>query len=125
LAGGRGTRIGLVVAAVLALNACGGGEQTPVAAGDPGRGEALFAANCAACHGPEAIGTMSGPPLVHPYYEPGHHADESFQLAVAQGAPQHHWIFGPMPAIPGLDRQDVTDIVAYVRQLQREAGIAP
>jgi mono/diheme cytochrome c family protein len=118
------SRLALAVIAVV-LAACGGGGDAPAAAVDPERGAALFDANCAACHGPQASGTTLGPPLVHEVYEPGHHSDEAFQLAVARGSPQHHWTFGPMPAIPGLDRQQVADITAYVRELQREAGIIP
>lgn len=105
--------------------ACGGGEGDTRAAGeaDAGRGEELFAANCAVCHGQEARGSDAGPPLVHQVYEPSHHSDESFQAAVARGVQPHHWDFGAMPPVQGLSRDDVADIVAYVRQLQREAGI--
>ena len=119
--------VGVVAAATLA--ACGGGDGggstsgDPLAGGDPGRGQELFSANCAACHGANATGTPSGPPLVHQYYEPSHHGDAAFLMAVQQGVQPHHWDFGPMPAIPGLSTDDVADIVAYVRKLQREAGI--
>ena len=109
----------LVLTVVLA--GCGGGEGD--AAPDPERGEQLFAMNCAVCHGPAATGSMQGPPLVHEIYEPGHHPDELFVRAVMEGVPQHHWDFGPMPRIGGLTERDVEDITAYVRQLQREAGI--
>jgi mono/diheme cytochrome c family protein len=115
----------LLPLAALVAGACAseggiGGAQ----AGDPvARGGPLFDNNCAVCHGPGGSGTSSGPPLVHVIYEPGHHPDESFQRAVAEGVAQHHWEYGPMPAIPGLDRDEVADITAYVRQLQREAGI--
>jgi mono/diheme cytochrome c family protein len=115
-----------VVAAALAVvgGACGSGDVGESSEGDPiARGETLFANNCAVCHGPQGTGTTSGPPLVHEIYEPGHHPDESFQVAVAQGVAAHHWDYGPMPAIPGLDRDEVADITAYVRELQREAGI--
>jgi mono/diheme cytochrome c family protein len=115
-----------VVALVLLvglLGGCGQDERATAAGEDLDRGATLFANNCAVCHGPEGDGTLQGPPLVHEIYEPGHHPDESFQTAVAQGVPQHHWDFGPMPAIAGLDRADVADITAYVRELQREAGI--
>ena len=115
-----------VTTAVLA--ACGGGgggsgSGDPLAGGDPARGQELFAANCAACHGADATGTPSGPPLVHEVYEPSHHGDASFLRAVQQGVQPHHWEFGPMPAVPGLDTDDVADIIAHVRGLQREAGI--
>ena len=87
-------------------------------------GNTLFEANCAVCHGRNAAGQDGvAPPLVHKIYEPNHHADESFQIAVARGVRSHHWNFGNMPAIEGLSRDDVTRIVAYVRALQRANGI--
>lgn len=90
---------------------------------DLARGRELFAQNCAVCHGPAAGGTEQGPPLVHEFYVPSHHADESFQVAVARGVQPHHWDFGAMPPIPSLDRGQVTDIIGHVRQLQDEAGL--
>ena len=112
-----------IVAAGL-LVACERGGDDPAAAGaDVDRGGELFTANCAVCHGDAADGTASGPPLVHEVYEPSHHGDESFQVAVARGVQPHHWEFGPMPPIAGLDRDDVADITAWVRERQREAGI--
>jgi mono/diheme cytochrome c family protein len=86
-------------------------------------GERLFNDNCARCHGPRATGTDAGPPLVHVVYEPNHHADIAFQRAVALGVPAHHWRFGNMPPVPGVDEAAVARIIAYVRWLQREAGI--
>lgn len=44
-------------------------------------------------------------------------------VAVARGAPQHHWKFGPMPLVDGLTDAEVGDIIAYVRGQQRAAGI--
>jgi len=87
------------------------------------KGEALFNANCAACHGAQAVGTDKGPPLVHRIYEPNHHGDMAFLLAVKNGARQHHWPFGDMPPVEGVEDADVALIVTYVRGLQREAGI--
>lgn len=93
------------------------------AAGNAASGEGLFNANCAQCHGVGATGTESGPPLVHQYYVPSHHADAAFLLAVRNGVRPHHWGFGAMPVIDGLTDDDVTDIVAHVRSLQRDAGL--
>ena len=87
------------------------------------QGEALFNANCVACHGKNAGGTQSGPPLVHKIYEPGHHSDLSFQRAAKLGVRAHHWPFGNMPPVPGVNESDVTQIIAYVRELQRANGI--
>lgn len=87
-------------------------------------GQKIYDANCAACHGKDAAGQDGiAPPLVHVIYEPGHHDDEAFQRAVAQGAPAHHWRFGDMPPVEGLSRDDVDKVVAYVRELQRTNGI--
>ncbi len=90
---------------------------------DAGKGETLFRANCARCHGPGAMGGRQGPPLINAIYRPGHHADLAFYWAVRDGVRQHHWQFGDMPAVAGLSAEDVGHIVAYVRREQRENGI--
>lgn len=87
------------------------------------RGSKLFTTNCAVCHGQNAVGTNQGPPLVHKIYEPSHHGDQSFLAATQNGARQHHWQFGNMPAVPGVSRQDTTQIIVYIRELQRANGI--
>jgi len=86
-------------------------------------GEAKFINFCFRCHGSEGKGTDNGPPLVHKIYEPNHHADMAFQRAAAQGVRAHHWKFGNMPKIEGVVPEDVTQIIEYVRWLQRQAGI--
>jgi len=86
-------------------------------------GETKFNAFCSPCHGALAKGTNHGPPLVHKIYEPNHHADMAFQRAAAQGVKSHHWKFGNMPKIEGVTADDVTQIIGYIRWLQRQAGI--
>ena len=87
-------------------------------------GEAVFDANCAACHGDNAAGRDgAGPPLVHKIYEPDHHSDAAFFLAARQGVRSHHWPFGNMPPVEGVSDDDVALIVAYVRELQRANGV--
>lgn len=87
-------------------------------------GERLFNENCASCHGENAAGQEGiAPPLVHKIYEPNHHADGSFLIAVKQGVRAHHWPFGNMPPVEGLTDEDVTKIVAYVRLLQKANGV--
>ncbi|WP_417587730.1 c-type cytochrome [Pararhodobacter oceanensis] len=87
-------------------------------------GAQIFANSCAACHGENATGIDGvGPPLVHRIYEPSHHGDESFQIAVAQGVRAHHWRFGNMAPVSGLTRGDVAMVIAYIRELQRANGI--
>ena len=87
------------------------------------QGAELFTANCSECHGASAGGSSQGPPLVDKIYEPGHHADFSFHLAVNQGSPQHHWRFGDMDPVPGLSPEDVNKIICYVREVQYANGI--
>lgn len=86
-------------------------------------GERAFNANCSTCHGQNGAGTDKGPPLIHQIYNPGHHSDEAFYRAVARGSRQHHWPFGNMPPQPQVSRDEVTQIIAYVRQLQEVNGI--
>ncbi len=115
--------LSVMTLAVVTAACGGGGDGAAPGAGDVARGQELFSTSCAACHGPTGEGTNAGPSFLNDVYVPSHHDDASFQLAVERGVQPHHWDFGPMPAVPGLDAQDVTDIVAYVRSLQREAGL--
>lgn len=78
---------------------------------------------CASCHGQWLEGTKTGPPLLHPFYKPSHHADPSFYRAALQGVKAHHWEFGDMPPVPGATRQDMDAIVPFVRWFQREKGL--
>lgn len=86
-------------------------------------GQTLFIKNCARCHGDQADGTDSGPPLAHKVYEPSHHSDASFHLAINNGVQSHHWQFGNMPPISGVPKKDADLIIRYVRGLQERKGI--
>lgn len=117
------------VALAMLLAGCDS-RPAPRAAADPGpapvelaEGERLYDARCSSCHGERGAGTGTGPPLVHRVYEPSHHGDAAFQRAVTLGARAHHWRFGDMPPVAGLDDAAVRRITAYVRWLQRKAGI--
>ena len=57
-------------------------------------------------------------------YEPSHHGDAAFLVAVRNGARQHHWSFGSMlPVQQKLTDGEIAAITLYVRELQRENGI--
>lgn len=118
-------RFALASLALLLVAGCteAGRESPDATVGDPRAGAELYADNCARCHGADLRGTDLGPPHLDEVYEPSHHADASFRLAVERGVPQHHWDFGPMPPIEGLTAEQVDDIIAYVREEQRAVGI--
>lgn len=117
----------LVLATGLALAGCSKSSDRPVqGTAAPARvadGAGLFTDHCQRCHGAGAAGGPLGPPLVHKIYEPNHHPDAAFFRAAQSGVRAHHWQFGDMPAVPGVSTAEVTAIIAYIRGLQREAGI--
>ncbi|WP_343211473.1 cytochrome c (plasmid) [Aliisedimentitalea scapharcae] len=87
-------------------------------------GERAFDAKCAVCHGQNAAGQNGvAPPLVHPTYRPGHHADAAFLIAARNGVRAHHWKFGNMPPVEGITEGEVRLVTQYIRELQRANGI--
>ena len=86
-------------------------------------GKPLFEKHCGGCHGVDLRGSDKGPPLLHRIYEPSHHSDIAFQMAVANGTRQHHWKFGDMAPVPGVSPDEVAHITAWVRAAQRKVGI--
>lgn len=121
-----GAGIALVVVRTLGL----GGTTTtstsfviPALSAEAQRGQSAFVEHCQICHGDNGRGTRDGPPLVHRIYEPSHHSDASFVRAVRQGVVAHHWRFGHMPQLPAVSNQELSDIIHYVRTLQRANGI--
>ncbi|MBO1520115.1 c-type cytochrome [Oceanisphaera pacifica] len=87
------------------------------------QGKQAYNDNCASCHGVNLTGTGQGPSFIHPVYVPSHHSDASFYRAIANGVRAHHWRFGDMPPIAGVTKAEAEDIIAYIRQQQREGGI--
>jgi hypothetical protein len=86
-------------------------------------GQLAYHRRCASCHGQVGQGTATGPPLVHPIYRPGHHADVAFELAVRRGVRAHHWQLGDMPPQPTVPVAEVVEITRFVRELQQANGI--
>ncbi len=121
-------KIPTLMLAAMTITGCVGTSDTTIRAQDldlVATGEQLYAAKCAECHGADLRGTDRGPSLLSEVYEPGHHGDGSFQLAVQAGSRAHHWTFGDMPPIEGLSVDDVTAIVAFVREQQAIHGFEP
>lgn len=125
-----GVLAAVLAAALAALSSCGDGpdgdRSSPAASGDAtAQGAELFGEACAACHGTDLRGTDRGPSHLSEVYAPDHHPDEAFRSAIANGSPQHHWDFGDMPAIRGLDDDQVDAIIDYVREVQDREGLEP
>lgn len=119
-----------IVSAVIA-SACGA-DSDNAASGIPEQdtrlvalGEGLYLEHCAICHGADLRGTNRGPSHLSVVYEPNHHGDVSFYLAVRNGAPQHHWRFGDMAPIEGLTDPEIEAMIAYIRENQRINGFDP
>ncbi len=72
---------------------------------------------CLECHGSNAVGTKSGPSLIH--YEEPQHGDQSFVRAIRSGVEAHHWDFGDMPAVSGITESEIAAVIQYVRLLQK------
>lgn len=115
--------VGLVITFVVATAACGSGSRDN--AGSPRDGAALYAANCASCHGTDLRGTARGPSHLSVVYAPNHNPDYSFYSAIVNGVHPHHWQFGPMPPMPGLDDDEIDAIIAYIRDVQQREGFEP
>ena len=135
--------IALAVIAVVAVVVSGGGSgedsSTQGAPRDPmtgktefdipvqdpelvAEGEVLYQASCAACHGSDLRGTAVGPPHLSVIYNPEHHGDGAFAVAVVNGVRAHHYGFGDMPAITAVSQEDFDKIIAYIRETQRTEG---
>ena len=85
-----------------------------------GKGQFLYEKYCSSCHGLQLNGSDKGPPLLHPFYKPSHHGDQSFYRAALQGVQQHHWAFGNMAPVEGMTTKKMDSLVPYVRYYQQQ-----
>lgn len=85
------TLITMVALVGLFVGACSGGDtidSTPTSAASSeliSAGADLYAVRCAECHGADLRGTDRGPSHLSIVYEPNHHSDATFLLAVRNG----------------------------------------
>ena len=129
---GRRTALvhGVVVLVLVLLAACSAETSKPNAvpasrASGSGGGAEVYAARCASCHGTNLRGTDKGPSHLSQVYEPGHHPDQSFRSAIANGAKQHHWSFGDMAPVQGITPEETAAVIAYIREVQSREGFEP
>ncbi len=86
-------------------------------------GRMNYDAFCASCHGETARGTDKGPTFISRIYHPGHHGDQAFILASKNGAKAHHWPFGDMKPVEGVNDSQLKLILDYIRAVQRVNGV--
>ncbi len=110
---------------ILFLSACSAGSVESASPTDLELGAKVYSQSCASCHGANLQGTDKGPSHLASVYREGHHPDAAFESAIANGAPRHHWSFGDMPAVPGLDETEVAAVIAYIRSEQQRQGFEP
>ena len=122
------TLAGLVVALTAVLSACGGDDpeaappESLVLLAAEADGPTIYQARCASCHGEDLRGTDKGPSQLSIVYEPNHHGDDSYRSAIRNGAPQHHWSFGNMPAVEDITDDQIEQVITYIRTQQQELG---
>lgn len=114
---------------VLSLTACGGApaEEAPpqAPAADLAAGEKLFAGTCASCHGPGGEGIEGlGKDLTASEFTAGKSDDELVEfIKVGRGPDDPMNTTGvamlPKGGNPALNDEDLYNIVAYIRTLQK------
>lgn len=110
-------------------------EQTAAAPAAPAapsaeHGQQLFASTCTGCHGPQGQGIPHlGKDLQTSKFAAGL-SDAQLVDFITQGRPTSdplnttHVAMPPKGGNPALSSQDISDIVAYLRQLQKQGGTA-
>jgi cytochrome c553 len=86
-------------------------------------GKLSYDAFCASCHGKTGGGSDKGPTFISRIYHPGHHSDGAFVIATKRGARAHHWPFGDMKPVKGINEAQISTIVEYVRAVQKANGL--
>ena len=107
---------GAGITLVLAASAAACGADGPTT--ELERGEAIYAANCAQCHGGDLAGSDRGPSLLDPVYGPDQLSDVEFADAVRNGVAERLWDFGDMPGNGSYTDAQVDALLAFVRAEQ-------
>jgi mono/diheme cytochrome c family protein len=108
---GTALGIGVLVLLTLAVSAAiqsAASRSLPVGYAAPG--EHAFADHCGGCHGWYAGGTESSPSLLESSFDA-----DVIESSVREGR-------GTMPAVGGIEDQELADIIAFVRELHPVPG---
>jgi len=117
--------VSLFLILVISLAACGGSTSSAAAPStalvrDPAAGEKIFASACATCHGQEGQGVaglsqdMTQSQLIASATD-----QELVEFIKAGGVPGEAPVMLPKGGLPTLTDQNLADIVAYIRTLQK------
>lgn len=120
--------ISLLVLVAVVLSACGGGASAPAPAkakGDAAKGKIAYAATCSACHGADAKGVPSlGKDMTTSAFIKGLTDDQMLDF-VKKGRPASDPAnttkvdMPPKGGNPALTDQDLYDIIAFIRTLNK------
>ena len=112
-----GVVLGLVTLPWISVSA--DSHQLPPVPFEFSLGYSGFNQYCAVCHGETLAGSKQRPPLMHGYHHPSYHSDVAFYRAISRGVQQHHWEFGDMPAVIGIQENEAVAIVRFIRWAQQ------
>ena len=85
-------------------------------------GAAVYQQFCAECHGADLRGTDKGPSQLSIIYEPNHHGDFAYRVAIREGTRAHHWGFGDMPPVEDISDLEIEKVISYIRAEQQRLG---
>ena len=85
-------------------------------------GAAVYQQHCAECHGVDLRGTDKGPSQLSIVYEPNHHGDYAYRVAIREGTREHHWWFGDMPPVEGITDLEIEKVISFIRAEQQRLG---
>ncbi len=85
-------------------------------------GAAVYQQYCAECHGADLRGTDKGPSQLSIIYEPNHHGDFAYRVAIRDGTREHHWWFGDMPPVEGITDLEIEKVISFIRAEQERLG---
>ena len=85
-------------------------------------GAAVYQQYCAECHGVDLRGTDKGPSQLSIIYEPNHHGDYAYRVAITQGTREHHWWFGDMPPVEDITDLEIEKVISFIRAEQQRLG---
>ena len=85
-------------------------------------GAEVYQQYCAECHGVDLRGTDKGPSQLSIIYEPNHHGDYAYRVAIRDGTREHHWWFGDMPPVEGISDLEIEKVISFIRAEQQRLG---